>query len=58
MMAVSKIFYNQVTRQPSFITLDDITIPKIKEEVIELLIANGKSPSDYVRDEEKSNYRK
>ena len=47
MMALSKVFYNQVTKQPPFITLDDITISKIKEEVIELLIQNGKNPDDY-----------
>ena len=47
MMAASKIFYNQVTSKPPFITLDDITISKIKEEVIEMLIQNGKNPDDY-----------
>ena len=49
MMALSKIFYNQVTRKPPFITLYDITIPKIKDEVIELIVESGKNPDDYRR---------
>lgn len=35
MMALSKVFYRQVKR--GFITVEEINVPKIKKEVLELL---------------------